>query len=45
MIKDFYPDGSGLLQDYNAPIHSAWGVTEWFDEYENDEVAFTLIRA
>lgn len=35
MMKHFYPDGSGLPQDDNTPIHSAWGVTEWF-EYEND---------
>jgi len=31
-----YPDKSGLFQDDNAPIHSARGVTQWFDEHEND---------
>ena len=36
MMKHFYPDGSGLFQDANDPIHRERGVTEWFDEYEND---------
>ena len=36
MMRHFYPDESGLFQDDNAPIQRARGVTEWFDEYEND---------
>ncbi len=36
VMKHFYLDGSGLFQDDNTPIHRARGVTEWFDEYEND---------
>ena len=35
MLKHFYADGTGVLEDDNAPICRAWGVTEWFDEYEN----------
>ena len=34
MVKHFYPSGSGLFQ--HAPIHRAQGVTECFDEYENN---------
>merc|ERR1719419_1878272 len=36
MMKHLYPDGSGLFQGDNAPIHRARGVTEWFEEYEDD---------
>ncbi len=36
VMKHFYPDGSGLFQDNNAPVHRARGVTTWFDEHEND---------
>ena len=36
IIKHFYADRGGLLKDENAPIHRARGVTEWFDEYDND---------
>lgn len=32
----FHLDGSGLFQDDNVSIHSAWGLTEWIDLYEND---------
>ncbi len=27
MMKHFYPDGSGLFQDDDAPTYKAWGVT------------------
>ena len=36
MMKHFYPDGSSLFQHDNAPIHTARGITEWCDDYEND---------
>lgn len=36
MIKYFYPDGSGLFQDDNAPIHRTRGLTVWFSECGND---------
>ncbi len=36
MMKYFYPDGSGLFQGDHTCIHSARGLTEWFDEYKND---------
>ncbi len=36
MMKHFYPNGRGLFQDDSALVHRAQGVTEWFDEYEND---------
>ena len=35
-MKHFYPDGSGLFQDGNAPIHRTSEVTEWLAECEND---------
>ena len=35
MMKHFYPGGSLLYED-NSAIHRAEGVTEWFDEHEND---------
>lgn len=35
-MKNFYPDGNGLLQDYSASIHTAQVLTECFDEYENE---------
>ncbi len=44
MMKHLYPDGSGLFQDDNAPIHRAGGVTEWFDVYENDAIYCHMLR-
>lgn len=38
-IIRFYADDSGLYQDDNMLIHSAFGVTEWFNEYENDQIS------
>ncbi len=36
VMKHFCPDGSGLFQDDSAPIHRARGLTECFDEDEDD---------
>lgn len=36
LMKHFSSDGSCLFHDDKAPIHRAPGVTEWFDDYEND---------
>ena len=36
IMTHFYPDGSSLLQNESVPIHGAQGVTECFDEYDND---------
>lgn len=36
VMKHFHPNGSGVFQDVNSGVHRARGVTEWFDEYEND---------
>lgn len=40
----FYPDGSGLSHDDDAPIQRVRGVTAWFDEYGNDENLQPLIK-
>lgn len=36
MKKHIYPDGSGPIQNDDTPIRRARGVTEWFDECDND---------
>lgn len=49
MMKHVYPGGSGLFQEDNAPAQREQGVTEWFDERENDInqvfIAFTIVRS
>lgn len=35
IMKQFYPDGSGLFQDNSTPIHRAPRLTKWFDEDVN----------
>ena len=35
-MNHLYHNGGHLFKDDNTPIHRAQGVTEWFDEYEND---------
>ena len=36
VMKHFYPDRRGLFQDDDSSSHKVPGVTEWFDEYENE---------
>lgn len=36
VMKHSYSDVLGLFQDGPAPIHRAWGLTEWFIENEID---------
>lgn len=36
VMMHLYPDGSGLFQDVNFPIHRARWLTEVVDAYEND---------
>ena len=38
MMKHFYPDGSALFQDDNAPMQIVQGVTEWFNENEVNQM-------
>lgn len=42
IMKHFYPNGSGLLQNYSSPIHRPWGLTEWFMEGKNDVNQFVI---
>ena len=50
VMQYFSPDGRSHLQDNNTTFHKSWGVTEWFDEYENDvndrlHMTFVVIRS
>lgn len=36
--SETHPDKSGLFQDDNVLIYTAWWLTEWFDEDENEHI-------
>lgn len=35
-MKSSFPEGYGIFQDDNAPIHAAGFVQSWFDEHEDE---------
>ena len=33
MVQALFPDGDGIFQDDNAPIHAAYVVNNWYEEH------------
>lgn len=36
MMQTLFPDGDGIFQDDNAPIHTAGIIKSWYDEHSED---------
>ena len=36
MVQSLFPDGEGIFQDDNAPIHIAHVVKNWYKEHESE---------
>ena len=36
MVQVLLSDGDGIIQDGNAPIHTAHVVNNWYEDYENE---------
>ena len=37
MVQALFPDGGGIFQDDNSPIHIAHVVKNWYDEHKYEE--------
>ena len=36
MVQALFPDGNGIFQNDNAPIHTAHVVKNWYEEHESE---------
>ena len=36
MVQGLFPDGDGIFQDDDAPIHTAHVVKNWYEEHESE---------
>ena len=36
IVKALFPDGDGIFQDDNAPMHTAHVVKNWYEEHESE---------